>query len=159
MDFGSEYAYVPTAAEQEYELVPESVYNHTVVGYASKTGDYKDDGEVIYTIFNAGPTDTSFLFSQTCLLDILDTAGQEEFSSMRDQVSLLVLCCFIVVAIVLLLFFLQYVRQGDCFMLVYSITSRSSFEEAQAMYRWISRIRDKNMPVVSVFIQHSNRIS
>ena len=24
---------------------------------------------------------------QTCLLDILDTAGQEEYSAMRDQVS------------------------------------------------------------------------
>lgn len=43
---------------------------------------------------------------------------------------------------------LQYVRQGDCFMLVYSITSRSSFDEAQAMYNWITRIRDQEMPVV-----------
>ena len=25
---------------------------------------------------------------QTCLLDILDTAGQEEYSSMRDQVKI-----------------------------------------------------------------------
>lgn len=33
-------------------------------------------------------------------------------------------------------------------MLVYSITSRSSFDEAQAMYNWITRIRDKEMPVV-----------
>lgn len=36
-------------------------------------------------------------------------------------------------------------------MLVYSITSRNSFEEAQAMYRWITRIRDKEMPVVCVY--------
>ena len=33
-------------------------------------------------------------------------------------------------------------------MLVYSITSRSSFDEAQAMYNWITRIRDQEMPVV-----------
>ena len=33
-------------------------------------------------------------------------------------------------------------------MLVYSITSRSSFDEAQAMYNWITRIRDREMPVV-----------
>ena len=29
------------------------------------------------------------LFLQTCLLDILDTAGQEEYSAMRDQVCVL----------------------------------------------------------------------
>lgn len=30
----------------------------------------------------------SFIFTdgETCLLDILDTAGQEEYSAMRDQV-------------------------------------------------------------------------
>ena len=33
-------------------------------------------------------------------------------------------------------------------MLVYSITSRESFEEAQAMYKWITRIRNQEMPVV-----------
>lgn len=27
-----------------------------------------------------------FLDGETCLLDILDTAGQEEYSAMRDQV-------------------------------------------------------------------------
>ena len=37
-------------------------------------------------------------------------------------------------------------------MLVYSITSRSSFEEAQAMYQWIARIRDQEMPVVCVCV-------
>ena len=34
-------------------------------------------------------------------------------------------------------------------MLVYSITDRSSFDEARAMYDWITRIRDQEMPVVS----------
>lgn len=34
-------------------------------------------------------------------------------------------------------------------MLVYSITSRSSFDEAKAMYDWITRLRDQEMPVVS----------
>jgi GTPase SAR1 family protein len=29
---------------------------------------------------------------ETCLLDILDTAGQEEYSAMRDQVALKSLC-------------------------------------------------------------------
>src|SRR5438128_9220601 len=43
----------------------------------------------------------------TSLLDILDTAGQEEYSAMRDQ----------------------YMRTGEGFLLVYAITSRASFEE------------------------------
>ena len=46
MNFGSEYSFVPTAEKEEYELVSENVYNHAVVGYASASADYKDDGEV-----------------------------------------------------------------------------------------------------------------
>ena len=38
-------------------------------------------------------------------------------------------------------------------MLIYSIDSRNSFEEAQAMYTWITNIRDKEMPVVSPCIR------
>ncbi len=45
------------------------------------------------------------------MLDILDTAGQEEYSSMRDQ----------------------YMRTGQSFLLVYSITDRRTFEEAIQM--------------------------
>ena len=41
---------------------------------------------------------------ETCLLDILDTAGQEEYSVMRDG----------------------WFRNGDCFLLVFSATSRRS---------------------------------
>ncbi len=42
----------------------------------------------------------------------------------------------------------QYVRSGDCFILVYSISDYRSFEEMKSMYTWISRIRDQEMPVV-----------
>lgn len=35
---------------------------------------------------------TLCVIMQTCLLDILDTAGQEEYSAMRDQVSKLAAC-------------------------------------------------------------------
>lgn len=52
------------------------------------------------------------LDDETCLLDILDTAGQEEYSAMRDQ----------------------YMRFGSGFMLIYSITSRSTFEEIQTQF-------------------------
>lgn len=47
MNFGSKYAYARTTAKgEDYELVLESVYNHTVTGYASTCADYQDDGEV-----------------------------------------------------------------------------------------------------------------
>lgn len=46
MEFGSDYSFVPTTAKEEYELVPERVYNHVVVGYGAATPDHEDDGEV-----------------------------------------------------------------------------------------------------------------
>lgn len=65
---------------------------------------------------------------ETCLLDVLDTAGQEEYSAMRDQ----------------------YMRTGQGFALVYSITSRESFEELRAFRNQILRVKDRdqvNSPV------------
>lgn len=44
---------------------------------------------------------------ETCLLDILDTAGQEEYSAMRDQ----------------------YMRTGEGFLLVFAVNSPKSFED------------------------------
>jgi len=43
------------------------------------------------------------------VLDILDTAGQEEFHTLRDQ----------------------YIRQGEGYIIVYSITNRPSFDEVE----------------------------
>lgn len=43
---------------------------------------------------------------------------------------------------------LQYVRHGDCFLLVYAINDRQTFEEVKAMHQWITRLRDKDMPMV-----------
>ena len=48
----------------------------------------------------------------TYMLNILDTAGQEEYSAMREH----------------------YMRIGDGFLLVYSITSRTTFEEIQTEF-------------------------
>jgi len=65
--------------------------------------------------------------NETCLLDILDTAGQEEYSAMRDQ----------------------YMRTGQGFILVYSITSRSSFDEITSFHEHILRVKDKdNFPML-----------
>jgi GTPase KRas protein len=67
--------------------------------------------------------------SEPALLDVLDTAGQEEYSAMREQ----------------------YMRTGEGFLLVYSITSRSSFEEIVTFYKQILRVKDKDsFPVVLV---------
>ena len=64
---------------------------------------------------------------ETCLLDILDTAGQEEYSAMRDQ----------------------YMRTGEGFLLVYAITSRSSFDELNTFKEQIVRVKDKDrVPMV-----------
>jgi len=53
--------------------------------------------------------------NETSLLEILDTAGQEEFSAMRDQ----------------------WIRSGDGFILAYAINNRASFNELQKHYRKI----------------------
>lgn len=66
---------------------------------------------------------------ETCLLDILDTAGQEEYSAMRDQ----------------------YMRTGEGFLCVYAITSRSSFEEINAFREQINRVKDmEDVPMILV---------
>jgi len=61
------------------------------------------------------------------LLDILDTAGQEEFASMQDQ----------------------WIREGKGFLLVYTITSMSSFEEMKKFHKSILRTKDADkVPLV-----------
>ncbi|EGC38794.1 hypothetical protein DICPUDRAFT_91367 [Dictyostelium purpureum] len=66
---------------------------------------------------------------ETCLLDILDTAGQEEYSAMRDQ----------------------YMRTGQGFLCVYSITSRSSYDEIASFREQILRVKDKDrVPLILV---------
>jgi GTPase KRas protein len=66
---------------------------------------------------------------ETALLDILDTAGQEEFSSMQDQ----------------------WMRDGKGFLLVYNITSKPTFEEVQVLHDKILRTKDADkVPMVLV---------
>lgn len=66
---------------------------------------------------------------ETALLDILDTAGQEEFSSMQDQ----------------------WMRDGQGFLLVYNITSRATFDEVSVLYDKILRTKDTDkVPIVLV---------
>ncbi|XP_060592159.1 ras-related protein M-Ras-like [Ruditapes philippinarum] len=57
-----------------------------------------------------------------CILDVLDTAGQEEFGAMREQ----------------------YMRKGDGFMLVYSVTDPASYENMRSFHTQILRVKDKD---------------
>lgn len=66
---------------------------------------------------------------EVALLDVLDTAGQEEYSAMREQ----------------------YMRTGEGFLLVYAINSKQSFEEITLFQQQILRVKDKDyFPMVVV---------
>mmetsp|Transcript_3479 Transcript_3479/g.12265 ORF Transcript_3479/g.12265 Transcript_3479/m.12265 type:complete len:196 (+) Transcript_3479:231-818(+) len=54
------------------------------------------------------------------ILDIFDTAGQEDFSAVRDQ----------------------YMRSGDGFLCVYSITIEPSFDKVADFYDHVRRVKD-----------------
>ena len=64
---------------------------------------------------------------ESYILEILDTAGQEEFSSMQDE----------------------WMREGKGFILVYNITSRQSFDEIAMLRDKILRAKDEErVPIV-----------
>ncbi|KRY65836.1 GTPase -like protein, partial [Trichinella pseudospiralis] len=66
---------------------------------------------------------------ETCLLDILDTAGQEEYSAMRDQ----------------------YMRTGEGFLLVFAVNESKSFENIGSYREQIKRVKDsEEVPMVLV---------
>ena len=56
------------------------------------------------------------------MLEVLDTAGQEEYTALRDQ----------------------WIRDGEGFVLVYSITSRSSFTRIRKFYSQIQRVKESS---------------
>eukprot|EP01091_Cochliopodium_minus_P021426 TRINITY_DN979_c0_g2_i8.p1 TRINITY_DN979_c0_g2~~TRINITY_DN979_c0_g2_i8.p1 ORF type:complete len:198 (-),score=35.34 TRINITY_DN979_c0_g2_i8:38-631(-) len=63
------------------------------------------------------------------VLDILDTAGKEEFSAMRDQ----------------------YLRNAEGMIIVYSITSRDSFDEISIFRDQVLRVKDEDFfPLVLI---------
>ncbi|KAL0491596.1 Ras-like GTPase [Acrasis kona] len=59
---------------------------------------------------------------RVCILDVLDTAGQEEYRSLRDT----------------------YMRQAHGFFIVYSINSKASFDNLQDYVESIKRVKDKD---------------
>jgi len=63
------------------------------------------------------------------LVDVLDTAGQEEFSAMREH----------------------YMLDGEGFLLVYSVTERDSFDLIRTYHEQILRVKDtESVPIVLV---------
>ncbi|XP_012135194.1 ras-related protein interacting with calmodulin isoform X2 [Megachile rotundata] len=79
---------------------------------------------------------------EAALLDILDTAGQVEFTAMRDQ----------------------YMRCGEGFMICYSVTDRHSFQEALEYRKLITRVRaNEDIPLVLVGnkfdLQHQRKVT
>lgn len=63
-------------------------------------------------------------------LDILDTAGQEEYSSMRDL----------------------YMKTGEGFLLVFSLTDRHTFEEISTFYNQIMRVKGETVQFVPMML-------
>ncbi|OQV17852.1 Ras-like protein 2 [Hypsibius exemplaris] len=81
-----------------------------------------------YFVDSYDPTIEDF-YSKQCVIDdvvakleILDTAGQEEFSAMREQ----------------------YMRNGEGFLLVFSVTDRTSFDEIWKFHKQILRVKDRD---------------
>lgn len=68
--------------------------------------------------------------NETVLLDILDTAGQDEYSAMRDQ----------------------YMRTGQGFILVFDVTSRATFDELATFAEQVSRAKDANLGDVPLVV-------
>lgn len=58
------------------------------------------------------------------MLEVLDTAGQEEYTALRDQ----------------------WIRDGEGFILVYSITSRNSYDRIRKFYNQVQRVKESNHP-------------
>ncbi|CAL8076701.1 unnamed protein product [Calicophoron daubneyi] len=59
--------------------------------------------------------------NEWCIMDVLDTAGQEEFSVMREQ----------------------YMRKGQGFIIVFSVTDPQSFQRVQRFHTQILRAQDR----------------
>jgi Ras-related protein Rap-1B len=61
--------------------------------------------------------------------EILDTAGTDQFAAMRDM----------------------YIGSGDVFLLVYSVDSKASFNEACHLYNRIKAIKNKKVQVINLY--------
>jgi GTPase KRas protein len=70
------------------------------------------------------------------MLEVLDTTGQEEYTILRDQ----------------------WIRDGEGFVLVYSVTKRSSFTRVSRFHNQVKRVKDSQRSDPfdggSVYVEH-----
>lgn len=93
---------------------------------------------LLISIFNK----LTIFFSPFLAHTVLDTAGQEEFSAMREQ----------------------YMRSGEGFLLVYSLTDHNSFAEISKFQKQILRVKDRDeFPMLLVGnksdLEHQRRVN
>lgn len=88
---------------------------------------------IVFFIFTDPTIEDSYrrqlrIDDRACVLDILDTAGQEEYGAMRDQ----------------------YMRTGEGFLLVYDVTQRASFDEMRLVRDQIERVTDQEKMAIVI---------
>ncbi|KAF0460726.1 putative small G-protein Ras2 [Gigaspora margarita] len=72
-----------------------------------------------------------------CMLEIWDTAGQEQYTALRDR----------------------WIREGEGFLLVYSISSRPTFERIKQFHDQIIRVKDIDPALVMLVGNKCDRIT
>lgn len=80
--------------------------------------------------------------SSPCVLEILDTAGTEQFASMRDL----------------------YIKNGQGFVVVYSLTNSQTFQDIRTMKELITRVKgSERVPILlvanKVDLEHQREVS
>ena len=68
--------------------------------------------------------------STPCVLEILDTAGTEQFASMRDL----------------------YIKNGQGFVVCYSITNHQTFQDIKTMKEQIVRVKGTDRVSFGIFV-------
>ncbi|CAD6910348.1 unnamed protein product [Tilletia caries] len=81
-------------------------------------------------VLGDGGVGKTALTIQLCLNHFVDTAGQEEYTALRDQ----------------------WIREGEGFLLVYSIAARNTFERVERFRAQISRVKDQEPHTVPIML-------
>ncbi|XP_074655604.1 circularly permutated Ras protein 1-like isoform X2 [Tubulanus polymorphus] len=129
MEFGSEFAYVVPREQRTNEtetLEADDLFEDADTMTAEQI-------EQVLTKRKRESRSERYDDGETCMLDILDTAGQEEFSAMRDQ----------------------YVRSAEGFLFVYSIVDRDSFEKVRRIIEWTKTVKGSS-DVYGILLANKN---